>query len=232
MNSDKKETSASPHSSQAPSNVSAVQDDVEGSAFESEVEVKDRISAKLEGSREAAAKAAENAKDKASQWGQDAKSAMSDGVRDISSNARELARSTVADQSRRLGEKADEYARAARAAVGRLREEDDDVIAEKVDRIAGVLTDSARYLKQSDPSEMRRDAEQMVRKNPEVAIGALLLAGVAIGRFLKASPRRERPTPRPASVQNRESVCVPSDPSKSGPISEPSKQPFQHQANS
>ena len=161
-----------------------------------EPNLKQRVGEKVEETKAAAAETVEQAKARIGEAGQQAKAAVKAGAADVADNVRQLTRNTVAEQSDRLGEKAGEYARAARSAAEKLREQDDDVLAEKVEKVADTLSKSANYLKQSDASAIRHDAERLLRTNPEIAIGGLFLVGMAIGRFLKASPpasRRDTP---------------------------------------
>lgn len=165
-----------------------------------EQDLKKRVGDKVEETKTAAAESVEQAKAKVVEVGKQANAAVKEGAADVADNVRQLTRNTVAEQSDRLGEKAGEYARAARSAAEKLREQNDDVLAEKVEKVADTLSKSANYLKQSDASVIRQDAERLLRTNPEIAIGGLFLVGMAIGRFLKASPPG---SDRDASIKGR-----------------------------
>ncbi len=59
-----------------------------------------------------------------------------------------------------------------------------DIAADKV-------TGASNYLRQNDASTMFRDVNQIARKHPELFLGAMATAGLALARFIKASQRHE-----------------------------------------
>lgn len=59
-----------------------------------------------------------------------------------------------------------------------------DIAADKVCGASG-------YLRSHDASTMMRDASQAARKHPELFLGAMATAGLALARFIKASSRHE-----------------------------------------
>jgi hypothetical protein len=88
-----------------------------------------------------------------------------------------------------LGDHLQRVSRAVRSASDALEDEGEGrlsamttSLAEQVDRVGG-------YLRDEKPKEMLEDLEGAARRNPGVFIGSVLVAGVLVGRFLKASAR-------------------------------------------
>ncbi len=79
------------------------------------------------------------------------------------------------------------YSSALRRAAESLHDDTDERVATAADRIADELEAATEYLEQKRVSDIYRDAEDFARRRPEWVFGGLFLAGLAFGRFLKAS---------------------------------------------
>lgn len=79
------------------------------------------------------------------------------------------------------------YAAAVQAAADKLREQDETSLGENAGYAADQIERFAGYLREKDTGRLLRDLRGMARQNPEWFLGGSLLAGLAIGRFLRAS---------------------------------------------
>lgn len=93
------------------------------------------------------------------------------------------------EQKARLCDEMQHYSAALRRAAESLHDDDDERIASAADRMADELETAVDYLKRSPVSRIYHDAEDLARRRPEWVFGGLFLAGLAVGRFLKASGR-------------------------------------------
>ena len=66
-------------------------------------------------------------------------------------------------------------------------------VSQLSDRAAGQVERTADYLRRRDFDGLLHDTRDMARRHPEVFVGAALLAGIVLGRFLRSS------TPDPES---------------------------------
>ena len=113
-------------------------------------------------------------------------------ARSAIASAQKAGTSLVNDQKNNLAEKVGEYEKAARAAASKLHDENNDAFGKQVDRLANQLGRVREYLHDSDPEHLWGDAERMTRRNPEVVLGTMFLAGLVAARFLKASRHKRR----------------------------------------
>lgn len=93
------------------------------------------------------------------------------------------------EQKERLCGEIHHYSTALRRAAESLHEDQDERVASAADRIADELESAADYLDRRPISQIYRDAEDFARRRPEWVFGGLFLAGLAFGRFLKASSK-------------------------------------------
>lgn len=130
----------------------------------------------------------QEAKERASRAYEDAKKGARQAVKDTTNYAKDVASS----QKSTLVTKLEEYKTAALAASEKLDSADDSVAAAKVRKVANGLENVSGYLRDTDPSELYEEAGRLARKHPEIAFGALFIAGLGIARFLKASAEEKR----------------------------------------
>jgi hypothetical protein len=71
-------------------------------------------------------------------------------------------------------------------AAEKLSDQNSGTLATYVDAAAQRVDDAARYIDSRDLAELRTDAEDFVRRQPAVALGAMFIGGLAVARFLKA----------------------------------------------
>ena len=65
-----------------------------------------------------------------------------------------------------------------------------DAAADYVDAAAEQLNQASQYLEDHNLSQVIRDAGELARRHPAVAVGGMFLTGLALARFLKASAAR------------------------------------------
>jgi hypothetical protein len=136
---------------------------------------------------------AKSAIDEAKRAGREAWDEARDAARDAAETTKTRAEEMAETQKERAAEKIEGYGSAVHRAADKLREEEDENIAHYADVIAGEFDRAAGYLRQRDLRSLMHDIEDGIRRRPEVALGALFIAGIALARFVKASspaPRR------------------------------------------
>jgi hypothetical protein len=106
--------------------------------------------------------------------------------------AREKVRSGFEKQQRRAADEISGVAGALRDAADRLRAEDHGGTAHYVEAAADQAARLADQVRDRGLDDLVVKAEGLARRQPELFVGGALLAGVAIGRFLKASSNRRR----------------------------------------
>lgn len=92
--------------------------------------------------------------------------------------------------SERLGRAADgmsSFVNALRSAGDALGGPGSSRLAEYPIEMADRLQAFGEHLRESEPRELAREVEDLARRYPELFLGGVLLAGVATGRFLRAS---------------------------------------------
>ncbi len=115
--------------------------------------------------------------------------------------AREQGQAMFDDQKARLAHKVSDVGAALRQAADRLHEEEDHNLAQYSEMIADRVEGVADYLEHQDLGQLVDQASQLARRRPEVVLGGMFVAGMALGRFLKSSSpsRRESETVRPTT---------------------------------
>jgi len=108
---------------------------------------------------------------------------------DTAHQAQETAASYALDQKSRLAAELSTFGEAISRAAEKLREDDDQTIAGYADMAAEQLRSTSDYLQTRNLGELMGDVENFARRRPEVFFGGLLLVGLGMARFLKASSR-------------------------------------------
>jgi hypothetical protein len=121
---------------------------------------------------------------------QDSSSSRSQGASEraaqAAQKAREFAASVVQQQKQRAASGLGQFSSAIRDTAGRLQDEKDATLAGYAEAAADHLDRAAGYVQASDPSTMLTDAQRFARRRPEIVVGGMFIAGVALARFLKA----------------------------------------------
>ncbi|MEX2016220.1 MAG: hypothetical protein WD873_06235 [Candidatus Hydrogenedentales bacterium] len=130
---------------------------------------------------------ARSAVDEAKRAGREAWEEARHAARDAVDTTKTRTQELAEGQKTRAAEKIEGYGSAVHRAADKLREENDENIAHYADMVAGEFDRVAGYLRQRDVRSLLRDVEDGIRRRPEVALGALFIAGLALARFLKAS---------------------------------------------
>lgn len=76
---------------------------------------------------------------------------------------------------------------ALRDAAHRVEEEGPGGVGQYMEVVAEEIEGVSEYLRSRSFSELYRDASDFARSNPEIVLGGMFLAGMAISRFLKSS---------------------------------------------
>jgi hypothetical protein len=105
-----------------------------------------------------------------------------EAVRDRTRDGINQGKQQVADRIRRLGS-------ALRSASDTLREED-NVVARYADYASETIEKAAGYVSSADVTRTVQDIERFARRQPALFFGGAFLLGLAAGRFLKSSQRR------------------------------------------
>jgi hypothetical protein len=113
-------------------------------------------------------------------------------TRETTERVRSEGEHLLRDQKNRVADRIGHYGSAVHRAAHKLEDEQDAAIAYYTHRAAEQLDRAAHYLRAHDWSDLRRDAEVMARRHPEIFFGGLLLAGLALARLLKASHEERR----------------------------------------
>jgi hypothetical protein len=116
--------------------------------------------------------------------------------------------SLLSRQKERAAGELEHVARSIRASAASLQDGPLAEVGGYVEAAADRLDDASRYLAEQDWAALRRDAEQVVQRQPALFLGGMLLAGLALGRFLKATAAentgvRARTTADPEEARRR-----------------------------
>ena len=106
----------------------------------------------------------------------------------------------AASQKSKAADQLGAFGAAIRSAADRLHNENDHRIAEYAEAAAERVDGAARYLKNHDVSGIIGDLESLARRQPELFLGGMFLAGMGLSRFLKASRPQYQPTSRTGNV--------------------------------
>jgi len=158
--------------------------------------VRDQAKQSSEGLRKQAGQAAETAREELGAAAEKARHATTDAAR----RAKEEAQSFMARQKDAAANEISHLGEAVQRAAEKLHEEEDHNVASYVEAAANRARSTAEYLQQRDVTDLFADMQTMARRHPTAVCGGMFAAGVAIARFLKASP--------PAPTANRASANV------------------------
>lgn len=83
---------------------------------------------------------------------------------------------------------------ALRSAAHKLHDDKEEGVATVAERLADQIDSATNYLRNKDFAALYNDVQGYARQHPEMIFGAMFFAGLAIGRFLKASPHETHET--------------------------------------
>ena len=168
-------------------------------------EAKDQIVGKASAAADQAKHAASDAVDSAKHAASDALDQGKRKASELKDQAVEQAKQTgsqlqsqvtqlVGDQKAKAADQIDGFAGAIRKAAQSLHEENDEALAGYADGAANAVEQARDYLRDRKPADLFHDLGGFIRRRPEWGLGGLFIAGLAAGRFLKASHNSSAPT--------------------------------------
>lgn len=114
-------------------------------------------------------------------------------LKEAARGATEYGKGLFNEQKGKLAQAIEDYCHAADSVSGKLRQEGHTALASRADSLASRIRRLTVYLRDSELSDIYRDAEQFTRRRPEIVFGMMFSAGLMTARFLKASnPGRRR----------------------------------------
>jgi hypothetical protein len=102
------------------------------------------------------------------------------------SEAKDTVGRVVLDQKGMAADRVGNYSSAVRESA-RALEQDDPNVAHFANQAADRIEAVADYIRDSDFSRLRQDAEGVARRHPALFMGGMLLAGLVLGNMAKAS---------------------------------------------
>ena len=168
-------------------------------------DAKDQIVGKASAAADQAKHAASDAVDSAKHAATDALDQGKRKASELKDQAVEQAKQTgsqlqsqvtqlVGDQKAKAADQIDGFAGAIRKAAQSLHEENDEALAGYADGAANAVEQARDYLRDREPADLFHDLGGFIRRRPEWGLGGLFIAGLAAGRFLKASHNSSAPT--------------------------------------
>ncbi len=137
--------------------------------------------------------AAEHLKDQIREAVHDTKEKTADAAREVKDRCSDAA----IDAKEGLAHRVSRLGGALRGAADELRRDGDSNIAAGVAAAARRAQEVADYLHRSDFRTFRDESAEFTRRHPEWVCGGLFMAGLAIARLVKASPRSRWSEPEP-----------------------------------
>jgi len=118
------------------------------------------------------------------------KDRLSEGAQALGSQAKEQASSYVESGKSAVTDSLEQFAQAIRKASDELSRQDQSMAAQMIRQAANGLEGLSRSIEGTEIDDVIRAARQFGRRNPTVLIGGAVLAGLALGRFARASSQR------------------------------------------
>ena len=139
--------------------------------------------------REAGEKVRETG-DKLRQAGERTKEELMRSTRRARSEVQQRADAMIAERKARAADEVSVFGQALHQAASTLDEKGEGNIGTYVHQAADLVDSCADWLRNQEPGEMLRGCGNFTRRHPEVVLGGLFVAGIAVARFLKASDRK------------------------------------------
>jgi hypothetical protein len=112
-------------------------------------------------------------------------------AREATEQIKEQGYEMVTQQKETVTGSLDRFGSALRKAAQHLHEDHEKGFATVTEKLADQIESTTNYLRNHDFQSLYDDAQGYARRHPEVVFGAMFVAGLAIGRFLKASPHTD-----------------------------------------
>lgn len=132
-------------------------------------------------------------------------------VGEVSRKVKDKGEQFLSEQKQRAATGLEGIGTSIREAAQQLQEGPLANVGEYVSTAADVVADASQYLSEQDLNTLRKDAEDAVRSRPQVFLGGMFVAGLALARFMKATAEQRTPARAerrtPAGNANR-SVAV------------------------
>lgn len=110
-------------------------------------------------------------------------------ARDTADRARHQVRSLADSGRNQIASQLSEISKVLRDTSEKLREDEQSAGASRItDMLADRADQASRFFEEHDADELLNRVEDIARKNPGLFLGGCVAIGLAIGRFLKASP--------------------------------------------
>ena len=116
---------------------------------------------------------------------------ISEQARTATRQAREKAGTAFTERKTEVAGQVSSVADAVRTSSSQLRGSGHDQIAGITESLAEQAERAASYLRDADLRSIRRDFEDLARRQPMLVIGGALALGLIGARFLRSSERRE-----------------------------------------
>lgn len=158
----------------------------------------------------------------------EATSTIKEGAMEALESAKQAGEDLFTTQKRNFVEKIEKYRSALTEARQSLDRDEVNMLVGPVDKATDILERAGRYLQNCDRGKFLRDAGDLARRKPEWVFGALFVAGLAGGRFLKAAAPKTPAAPARTStppVAPSAASSLPSYPSASPPATSPTTIP-------
>ncbi|WP_198327603.1 hypothetical protein [Mesorhizobium sp. WSM1497] len=140
-------------------------------------EVKDEVADRLQQEKQSAAEALHDARDEVARR-----------TSDYASEAREALSERADEMQRDIGSSAAALGGALRAASDHLADKEQSAAAKFMLDAAGGLERLSSSLKEKPFGQVLEEVQSFGRQNPGVLLAGSVLAGLALGRFMKAAP--------------------------------------------
>lgn len=111
---------------------------------------------------------------------------------EVAQRARDQAKSAVSQQKERAATELHSIAQAFRQTGSRLRQENKETVAHYSERMADQVDSLSNYMSRHDVDQFVRDAENAIRRQPELVLGGAFAAGLLLSRFLKSSSKQDQ----------------------------------------
>jgi hypothetical protein len=108
----------------------------------------------------------------------------------IVGKVKERASAQLSTQKDRATDQLGTIVQAVRHSSERLRENQQETVAEYVEKAAAQLERFSENLREKDVSELLQDAQRLARRQPALFIGGSFAVGLLAARFLKSSQER------------------------------------------